>query len=809
MSGRPIISNLILAMGAACCVTGAAYAGDLAAAISPAARSVALPPGGTATATTFATVINRTDGALGNCEPELPGRFGALDLSYAWTNPADNSLIPGSENTPFSLGPRASQSLVLAISGTAAFDGIVPPVFECAGGANADTLYGINTLDLTISETAPTDILAIGIALPSNDGVIRIAEAGGRQAYAIAAINIGADGDVLVSPRGIFGQNAPLPADITICESGPDGRCLAPALSSLTVNFAQNGVRTFSVFVRADPDIGITLAPANTRVEVRFLVGDRLAAATSAAITAPGPQAQGDARDALRLAQQATFGPNQSVIDDIRRRGVEAWVDRQLTLTDSTYADIAAQTVNPNFCRGVPQPCGRDHFSAFPLQMRFFRNAMDNPDQLRQRVAFALSQILVVGENEVNTTYALGRYQQMLLENAFGNYRDILRGVALSPTMGDYLDMVNSRAEAPNENFPRELMQLFALGEGRLNPDGTPITDSQGRVLPAYTEADVVELSRALTGWVYPTRPGELPSVNNARYYDADMSVYAAEHDSASKIILGEGLVGGQGAAADLDEAIDILFEHPNVAPFISGQLIQHLVTSNPSPAYVGRISAVFENNGSGVRGDLGAVVRAILLDAEARTPNPDLNRVGKLREPVLLMVSTLRLIGAQSDGYVFLRRAGGMGQIPFESPSVFNFYPPDFALQGSDGLVSPSQGLVNMSSIYERHNVLYDWTYNGYSTRWDWRPLSSWPGATGTSVDWSSWGRLAQTPERLLDVLDDIALEEDLTAQQRALILDAMEEHTYWGNPLEEAQRRARLAIYLIVTSPSFQIDQ
>lgn len=790
-------------------LTGAASAGDLAAAVSPAARAVALPPGGTATATTFATVINRTDGALGNCRPSLPGRFGALDLSYAWTNPADNSLVPGSENTPFSLGPRASQSLVLAISADAPFSGIVPPVFQCTGGATADVLYGINTLDLTVAEAAPTDILAIGIALPANDGVIRVAAPGGRQAYAIAAINIGAAGDVVVRPEGRFGQNAELPAGLTICESGPDGRCLAAAGPSVTVSFATSQVRTFTVYVQADPDFGIVLAPATTRVEVRFLVGDRLAAATSAAVTAPGPLPQGDQRDALRLAQQATFGPNQSVIDDIRRRGPAGWVDHQLSLANSSYADIGALTVNRNFCSGIPQPCSRDNFSAFPLQMRFFDNAMNQPDQLRQRVAFALSQIIVVSENEVNTTYGLARFQQMLLENAFGNYRDILRATARSPVMGDYLDMVNSRAEAPNENFPRELMQLFALGEARLNPDGSAILDGEGRAIPSYTEGDVVALSRALTGWVYPTRPGELPSRNNPRYYDGDMSVFAAIHDDDPKVILGAGLIGGQGAEADLDASIDVIFNHPNVAPFVSRQLIQHLVTSNPSPAYVARISAVFENNGQGVRGDLSAVVRAILLDAEARALSPDPSRVGKLREPVLLMLSVMRLIGADSDGYVFTRRAGGMGQVPFESPSVFNFYPPDFALQGSQGLVSPSHGLVNMSSIYERHNVLYDWTYGGSSNRWDWRPLSDFAGSTGTAVDWSPWGRLAQTPDRLLDLLDEIALEEDLSSAQRAAILDAMNAHTYWGNPLEEAQQRARLALYLIVTSPAFQIDQ
>jgi len=787
-------------------LSGAADAGDLSSAISPTARSVSITPGGTATATVYATVINRTDSALGNCTVDMP-RGSPLDVSWVWTNAADNSAVPGSENTPFSLDPRGSRALALAFTANDEFDGIASPVFECSGGATADVLYGVNTLALTVSETAPADILAIGIALPNNDGVIRIANEGGRQAMAVAAINIGAADTVTVRPVGVYGLNDRLPATLTICESGPDGRCLASPVSELSVSFAQSQVRTFSVFAQADSGIGITLAPANTRVEVRFLVGNRLAAAAGAAITAPGPSFQTDQRDALRLAQQATFGPTSGTIEEIRRRGIEGWIDHQLTLTDSSYADLAGQIVNTSYCSGIPYPCSRDHFSAFPLQMRFFEKAVHQPDQLRQRVAFALSQILVVSEYEVNMNYALATYNQMLLDNAFGNYRDILEGVARSPVMGDYLDTVNSRAEAPAENFPRELLQLFGLGETLLNPDGTPVLDNQGRGMPAYSEQDVLEVARALTGWVYPTRPGELPSPRSPRYYDRDMSPYPAEHDNGPKIVLGVGLPAGQGADADLESVIAAVYQHPNVAPFVSRQLIQHLVMSNPPPDYVARISAVFENNGAGVRGDLRAVVRAILLDPAARTISTNYETGGKLRDPVLLTTSVMRLVGARTDGYAFLRRISALGQVPFESPSVFNFYPPDFALPGGEGLQSPSQALMNLSTVYERHNLLYDWTYNGYNGRWDWNPLGDFPGSTGTQIDWTPWGRLAQTPERLIDTLDAIALEEDLTPVQRAAILESLRHRTN-NDPLIQAEIQARQAIYLIVTSPQFQID-
>lgn len=785
-----------------------ALASDLRAAVSPAARSVALPNSGTATATTFATVINVTDRALGNCAVELPGRFRHLELDFAWTDPATNALIPGSENVPFALAPRASQSLLLAITADESFDGVIPPVFECSGSSAADSLYGINTFELDVAEAAPTDILAIGLALPNNDGVMRIPREGGRGAMAIAAVNIGASNNVTVRPTGVYGQNAELPADLTICATDDQGRCQSAPTAQLVVPFATDEVRTFSVFAQAWSGSAIPLSPANNRVEVQFITGGDLAAAVSSAITAPGPAFQVDTRDALRLAQQATFGANQTLIEQIRRAGIEGWIDAQLAMSESTYADLGSEAVLTNFCSGVPQPCRRDHFTAFRLQMRFFDNVMNNDDQLRQRVAFALSQILVVGENEVSVNYALARYQQALLENAFGNYRDILEEVTRSPTMGVYLDSVNSRARAPNENFPRELLQLFTLGEARLNRDGTIVLDGQGRAVPAYTEEDVLELSRALTGWVFPTPIGFRPSLRTPPLFHADMDVFDEEHDFESKTLLGVGLVGGQGADADLEQALDIIFNHPNVPPFVSRQLIQHLVTSNPSPQYVERIASVFENNGAGVRGDLRAVVRAILLDPEARNSSPDPSRSGKLREPVLLFTSVMRLIGAETDGYAFLRRLGGTGQVPFESPSVFNFYPPDFALPGGSGLVSPPQGVMNMSSVFERHNVLYDWTYQGKPNRWDWRPLTSFPGSTGTQVDWSAWGRLAYNPDQLLNVLDDFALEEDLTSAQRAAIIQAMEADNYWGDPLIASQQRARLAVYLIVTSPQFQLD-
>ena len=272
--------------------------------------------------------------------------------------------------------------------------------------------------------------------------------------------------------------------------------------------------------------------------------------------------------------------------------------------------------------------CARDNYTLFQLQREFFRNAVMAPDQLRQRVAFALSQILVVSGTEINQAYAMQRYQQMLADLAFDNFRNVLTQVTLSPAMGNYLDMANNAKPnaatgvEPNENYAREVMQLFAIGTVELKPDGTPLTDAGGKRVATYDQDEIEGYAHVFTGWTYPTAAGAAPrNGNNPQYFDgADGAALAIPR------LRGEGAARRRAARranltmnADLANAIDSIFMHPNVGPFIGKQLIQKLVTGNPSPAYVARIAAVFNDNGAGVRGDLKAVVRAILLDPEAR----------------------------------------------------------------------------------------------------------------------------------------------------------------------------------------------
>lgn len=369
--------------------------------------------------------------------------------------------------------------------------------------------------------------------------------------------------------------------------------------------------------------------------------------------------------EAARLAKQASFGPTQELVDEIVASGAaEDWINGQFSYNSSTYADISAKTVPGNYCGVLTgadlNNCYRNNFSAVPVQMRFYSNAVSNKDQLRQRVAFALSQIIVASELDVHNTSGLAAFNQILLSNSFGNYRDILKSVTLNPYMGDYLDLAESNKSQPNENYARELMQQFSVGTILLNPDGTPQTDSSGTPISTYSNSDVKEIARALTGWTW-SRLNNAPLTDyNNRDWSKPMIADAVRFDSGAKTFLGKTVPAGTTQQANVDAVVDAVFNHPNIGPYICKRLIQQLTVSNPTPAYVERVAAAFADNGSGVRGDMKAVVRAIYLDSEARTVS---QLPGKVKEPVLLATSLARAIGFTTDGFVFATRDSAMGQ--------------------------------------------------------------------------------------------------------------------------------------------------
>ena len=352
---------------------------------------------------------------------------------------------------------------------------------------------------------------------------------------------------------------------------------------------------------------------------ISFVRISRLGALWITAVTVA--TAQPSANDAARFLEQATFGPNASLIAHVQAIGFSAFLDEQFALPASSYPTLPLQpTTIPVTCTGT---CLRDNYSMYPLQVTFFKNALTGQDQVRQRVAFALQQILVVSGLTATQPSWMAPYLQIFDKDAFGNFRQLLQDITLNPAMGLYLNMAGNTKNAPNENYGREILQLFSIGVDDLRADGVVVNDSHGNPAPSYTQAIVTAFSRVFTGWNFAA--ASAPGVPN---YIDPMVLNPANHDGGAKTLLNgvtlpaTSPVTAASATKDLNDALDNIFQHHSVGPFIGRNLIEHLVTSNPSPAYISRVTAAFNDNGSGVRGDLKAVIRAILLDPEARDAN-------------------------------------------------------------------------------------------------------------------------------------------------------------------------------------------
>ncbi len=511
--------------------------------------------------------------------------------------------------------------------------------------------------------------------------------------------------------------------------------------------------------------------------------------------------------DIIRLLEQASFGPTPALIARVKSMGINAWLDEQFKLRPSLYPTLPPYDSDSTVgCpTGSPANCYRDNYTMFPLQKQFFLNALFAEDQLRQKVAFALGQIWVVSGVMITQPSSMSPFLNILQRNAFGNFRQLMYDVTLNPAMGVYLDMVNndrrSGGATPNENYARELLQLFTIGLYMLNQDGTPQLDAQNDPIPTYGQDEVIAFARVFTGWTFPPKPGVPPVSHNPEYYLAPMVAWQPNHDINPKTLLnGLTLPANLTAKKDLGYALDNIFNHQNVAPFICKQLIQHLVTSNPTPAYVGRVSAVFNNNGGGVRGDLQAVVRAILLDAEARgdvknpVTEPD---YGHLREPVLYVTNVLRAFNASSDGTNVSNQGQNMGQNLFYSPSVFNYYRPNYQVPGT-GKLGPEFSIQTTNTAIAHANFVNTIVFSQIN--------SADTGGTPTKIDLAPWQALAQsdtTCNALVNELDRLLLHGTMSTEMRTRILQTITTNVPTTNPL----RRAQWAIYLIVTSTQYQI--
>ncbi|HEX6718923.1 MAG TPA: DUF1800 domain-containing protein [Pyrinomonadaceae bacterium] len=580
------------------------------------------------------------------------------------------------------------------------------------------------------------------------------------------------------------------------------------------------------------------------------------AVATPAPATPPGADPPlvpdsyaGPASDAdtVRFLEQASWGPTSAEVARVKAMGFMAYLNEQFNLAPSNVAkgsnypdltfplDDASQqcpTTNPadpNYNQSV---CLRDNYSIYSLHRTFFSNALYRNDQLRQRVAFALHQILVVSANsEVNRPSWLTIYLQALDRNAFGNYQTLLSEITLTPAMGEYLDMRLSTKTSPNENFAREVLQLFSIGTDTLNLDGTQQRDALGNTIPTYTQADINEFTRVFTGWNFATAIGA--GITN--YRDPMFPRGNQNHDAGAKTLLNgfsipacTSTTSAQNITctqSDMTAVMSHLANHPNVGPFLSKQLIQHLVTSNPSPAYVERVARVFNNDCSGLypqgcsntRGNLKLVVQAILLDPEARGDVKDDPNFGKLREPAQYITGFLRAFNVKSfdktstsDGVLGNRSTndftGSLDQPIFQPPTVFSYYQPSYIVPGTK-ILGPAFGILSTTTTLRRANNINTLIYTGVSNNSS--PTAGSPDRPrGTSIDIANLEALAGNPVDVVNALDALLLHGTMTSQMRSSIVTAM-------NAINDAdvttrnQKRARTAVYLVATSSQYDVQR
>ena len=516
---------------------------------------------------------------------------------------------------------------------------------------------------------------------------------------------------------------------------------------------------------------------------------------------APAPPTAAEMAAAARLLEIATFGPTYEEIETAAEMGPDVWLDQQLV----TPASLHMPLVNQHILQ-FGFDLAADPFPGLYRRWAFWERALTGEDQLRQLVAYALTQIFVISDNVgaiVNDPRASASYYDVMLNNAFGNYRDLLREVTLHPAMGFYLSHVNNGKSDPvantfpDENYAREVMQLFSIGLFELNADGSLVLDGSNNPIPTYDNGDIREFSKIFTGLSYgPENPGGASFFGKQRpVMHVPMVMFDDFHETGTKTLLnGQIVPDGQTGLEDIDAAIDNLFNHPNVGPFIGKQLIQRLVGSNPSPAYIERVTNVFNDNGNGVRGDLGAVVRAILTDAEAA-------QGVRLREPFRRYVALNRSLHAVGEDGTY--PANGFvnqfltGQNVMSAPSVFNFYLPVFSPAGEikdAGLVAPEFQITDAATIVGMTNLV---AYALFSEQ----SIDSPQEFTLIKPDLSEFSDLADDPGSMVERIDLVFFGGEMDAETDTLLTDAVAASM---NNSNDANLAAQVGLFLALTSPS-----
>jgi uncharacterized protein (DUF1800 family) len=506
---------------------------------------------------------------------------------------------------------------------------------------------------------------------------------------------------------------------------------------------------------------------------------------------------------ASRFLDQSSFGPNSASIADVQSLGYAQWIDRQLALPP-TQIDGSPLLAWPDLNRLTKEQNDLNwNFNNLELSRAF----LSAPDQLRLRTNWAISNFIVVSQNKVNP-YGMTEYFNMLQRQSLGNFGDLIYEVIRNPAMGNFLDNHQNRKQGAckdcflNENFGRELMQLFTVGVFMLNKDGTNKKDSTGKPIETYSQADVQDMTRALTGWRFDNahlNDKRGPNVNlpNTNAFERRMIAdWSGSHDAGAKTVLGVKIPAGQTAEQDARSVVDILLNHPNTGPFVGYRLIQSLVTSDPTPAFVARITAVFENNGRGVRGDLGAVVKAILLDPEARRADDPAFRelqVGRIKEPLLQGISVMRALECKRPitmPWSKYQVYGTNNQRALNAPSVFSFFSPMHRAPGSNTL-APEQKLLDSKEFRERLGGLssvYGSDGEAFST---------------AGCDFASFvTALEKSPQAFMDMMSQRLFRGSLTPPLRQATQVLLNETAN-----ESAGQRAALVMTFMLTTPAFGV--
>lgn len=528
------------------------------------------------------------------------------------------------------------------------------------------------------------------------------------------------------------------------------------------------------------------------------------------------------ASDAARFLTQASYGVTDADITAVQGSGYASWIDQQIAAPQQS-----AQTYVENRLTQLLTANPKATLSSSQFYEFYWGQAATGQDQLRERMKLALSEIFVVSFQDPSVDVrGMASYWDMLGNGAFGNFRALLENVTLHPMMGTYLTSLGNQKEDaatgrhPDENYAREVMQLMTIGLYQLNTDGSVKLDSTGNPIPTYSASDIAGLAKVFTGMSYynatPTSSTFFGGSRDANAYVKPMIFYNQFHSISQKDFLGVTIPATSTAdtAGDLKTALDTIFNHPNVGPFIARRLIQSLVTSNPSPAYLGRVASVFNNNGSGVRGDLGAVVKAILTDTEARDSSVVSSPTfGKLREPVVRLANWMRSFGATSQSSQWLvgstTSTTSLSQSALTAPSVFNFWRPGYvppnSKLGAANLVGPEFQAVDEVTVAGYLNTIQGAIERG---------IGSTPtGGTGPDVQSAYTNEIAVASDAnaLLDRVNRLLFYGQMSATLRQRILDAVNSIVVPGGTATQTQinaallQRVKLAIFLSMASGEY----